>query len=223
MLPGALQQSLRATPNPRHYLVLPASGIFPFKWWGSDTWLCCTFSDSNEFKPPLQVITLLPHLLSTASAPRHGAKHFYSYCPSFSQKPEVGTAPTPCGEAEASLPLTTTLPATSPAPRSWCRALTTLQRQADLPFQLHCGRSVGRLFPQPLLNSPGCERGARWGDLPHRWRLAGNLEVKRQHVRPASPSLPSTHLSVLASFHSPDSAVLGSVTRTGAACVGSEG
>lgn len=103
MLPGAFQQSPRATPHPCHSLALPASGIFPLKRWGSDTWLCCKFLDSNEFEPPLQAIDLLPHLLSRASAPRHGTKHFYSHCPSFSQKPEVGTALMPYGEAEAVL------------------------------------------------------------------------------------------------------------------------
>lgn len=92
-----------------------------------------------------------------------------------------------------------------------------LQRQADLPPQLHCRRSVDRLSPQPLLDGLGCERATGGWDLPHRRRLTGNLGVKRQRVRCASPSFPSGHFLFLLFLTYPHPAVLGSVTRTGVA------
>ena len=89
------------------------------------------------------------------------------------------------------LTLTTTPPHGLSGPSSQRGVLTVLQCQADLPPQLYRRCSVDGLFPQPLLQSLGGEGGAGRWDLPHGRRLAGNLGVKRQHVRPGSPHFPA--------------------------------
>lgn len=79
---------------PTHSWHRQLSDFLPHRWLESDTWLYFTFSDTNEFKPPLYVVTSFPHLLSMASASRYSTKYLDSCDLSLPNRPEVGAMPT---------------------------------------------------------------------------------------------------------------------------------
>ena len=187
------------------------SDFLPHKWLESDSWLYFTFSATNEFKPPLYVVTSPPS--------RAWPLHQGTVLSTWTQVTSVfltglRLASCPCSRwgAEAlrgcsSCPWrhTTPPPLTS---RRQGGPLTVLQGQADLPPQLHCRSPVARLLPEPLLDGLGRERGTGGRDLPHRWRLTGNLGQKATcETRLPIASCPS--LPFLAPPHSPLSCCAG--------------